>query len=145
MEGKTIAYQVFGKTGVLVHSSVEPEKAEWSEFLDEIRESLLSKKKVKGLVVYSTGGAPRDNQRGDLLNLTRFHNIPTAVILVDQVLYIDAGGCVVQGMNWTGDLEEQTWSPSQLKEAIATVTDKDNDAIFEALSQLQTDLGIAAA
>lgn len=144
MDGKTIAYQVFGKTGVLVHSQIEPDGNEWGEFLDEIREGVVGKK-VKGLVVYSTGGAPRDNQREDLMNLTRFHNLPTAVIVVDQVLYIDAGGCVVQGMNWTGDIQEQTWAPSQLKEAIATATKKDNDAILEALSQLQTDLGIAAA
>jgi len=144
MDGTTIAYQVFGKTGVLVHSPVEPGLEEWDEFVTEIREGIIAKK-IKGLVVFSTGGAPRDNQRDDLMNLTRFHNIPTAVIVVDKVLYIDAGGCVVQGMNWTGNLEEQTWNPSQLKDAVATVTDKDNDAVLEALSQLQSELGMAAA
>ena len=145
MDGKTIAYQVFGKTGVLVHSPTEPDPTEWNEFLDEIREGLLGKAKLKGLVVYSTGGAPRDNQRGGLMNLTRFHNLPTAVVVVDHVLFIDAGGCVVQGQNWTGNLQEQTWSPSQLREAIATVSDKDNEAVLAALNELQADLGIAAA
>ena len=136
MEGTTIQYKVFGKTGVLVHSRVDPTQHEWEEFITEITAGILEKK-TKGLVVYSMGGAPRDNQRNQLMSLTRFHNTPTAVIVVDPSA-IDAGGCLVQGLNWTGDLSEQTWTPAQLQDAIATVTDKDNAEVADALNQFHS-------
>ena len=144
MDGQTIAYKVLGKTGVLVHANQLPNPTEWNKFITLVRADVIGKK-VKGLVVFSIGGAPTDNQRELLTGLMRFHNLPTAVIIDDSAQFVDAGGCTVQGLNWTGNLKEQTWSPAQQKEAIATVTQKDTSLVQEALTTLQIDLGIVAA
>ena len=145
MQGTTIAYEVFGKTGVLVHGAQHPASEEWETFIGELRENVLEKKKRKGLGVYSAGGAPTDNQREALTNLTRFHNVPTAVILEDHVSFIDAGGCLVSGMNWTGALSESTYSPGQLSDALTSLETDDHAEVLEALQTLRTDLGAASS
>ena len=137
MEGKTIAYEVFGRSGVLVHSDSHAASEEWATFVDELRGHLLTKKPLTGLLVYSNGGVPTDNQRADLMRLTRFHNVPTAVILEDRVQFVDPGGCIVGGLNWTGNLKEQTFNPAQMEEAIDQVASSDRDAVLEALRGLQ--------
>ena len=143
MQGTTIAYEVFGKTGVLVHAAQQPASDEWETFIGELRGNVLEKKKLKGLVVYSAGGAPTDNQRTALTNLTRFHNVPTAIILEDHTDFIDAGGCVVSGLNWTGDLNEATYSPEQLSDAVISLKTDDQDAVLAALQTLRAELGDA--
>ena len=137
MEGKTIAYEVFGRSGVLVHSDSHAALEEWPTFVDELRGHLLTKKPLTGLIVYSNGGAPTDNQRSDLMGLTRFHNVPTAVILEDRVQFIDQGGCVVGALNWTGNLNDQTFNPTQMEEAVDQVASSDREAVLEALRGLQ--------
>lgn len=137
MEGKTIAYEVFGRSGVLAHASALPASEEWSTFIHEIRGHLLTKKPLSGLVVYSNGGAPTDNQRIELLRLTRFHNLPTAVVVEDHVQFIDAGGCVVGGLNWTGDLSERTFSPAQIEQAVDKVATEDRQEVLGALHAIR--------
>ena len=141
MTASNLVYRSLGKGqgAVLGHGYKHPTDGEWDEAFGELRQDILSKT-TRHLLVYSAGGAPTSVQRQALVVLSLFHGVQLSIVIEDDADYIDAGGCYVNALNWTGRLDCKAHSPADLEQAAAELEVKDGAALVEAMNEVISEL-----
>jgi hypothetical protein len=112
---ETMSYRVVEEVGLVLHSEQPPSVHEWDAMLKGLEADILGGR-IKGVFVYTVGGAPSPTQRKGLTELYNRCPKPPQVAVVSPKMAIRA---VVTVINWfQRDPTHRVFAPNEVGAAL---------------------------